>query len=59
MIRLVVTVEHRRQWVQGLIVRGRILEGVQWCVSREAEFIFEVTGEDLSVFCGTSFVTVF
>ena len=45
--------------MQELVVRGRILEGVQWCVSWEAEFIFEVTGEDLSVFCETRFVAVF
>ena len=27
------------------------VQGVKWCVSQEAGFIFEVTREDLSVLC--------
>ena len=27
------------------------VQGVKWCISGETGFIFEVAGEDLSLFC--------
>ena len=32
------------------------VQRVKWCVSWEAGFIFEATGEELSVLCQTSFL---